>query len=221
MKITSLAAYSAASGLLLGLASEASGQMTYYNIDPDATVFGDIDYPIDLNLDGIPEMTMHGNRWWTFTSGDVFSSQQISFFNYAEIATSAGPLQLYAGDIVNADLDFNGYNQSFFYGYNWDGALDIDAGTSWINNDSYIGMRFDVDGNNHYGWIRVRLHQTDVNDMPGLIGTPRQMPPHQLICMLAQRNSLLWLMLKKQIQQLTCNYIFKSRMMKAMLLFTG
>ncbi|MEI2675267.1 MAG: hypothetical protein V9F05_14590 [Chitinophagaceae bacterium] len=168
MKITSLAAYSAASGLLLGLASEASGQMTYYNIDPDATVFGDIDYPIDLNLDGIPEMTMHGNRWWTFTSGDVFSSQQISFFNYAEIATSAGPLQLYAGDTVNADLDFNGYNQSFFYGYNWDGALDIDAGTSWINNDSYIGMRFEVDGNNHYGWIRVRLHQTEVNDMPGI-----------------------------------------------------
>ncbi|MBK8345823.1 MAG: hypothetical protein IPL12_22600 [Bacteroidetes bacterium] len=53
MKIESLAAYSTASSLLLGLSNEANAQMTYFNIDPDATVFGDMDYPIDLNLDGV------------------------------------------------------------------------------------------------------------------------------------------------------------------------
>lgn len=169
MKIESLAAYSTASSLLLGLSNAANAQMTYFNIDPDATVFGDMDYPIDLNLDGIPEMTMHCVRWSLISSSGVYSSQGISFFNYAEIATLAGPLQLYAGDTVNADLDFNSYNQSFFYGYYSHGVVDIDAGASWINNDSYIGMRFEVDGNAHYGWIRVRLNQTDVDDMPGLI----------------------------------------------------
>ncbi len=169
MKIPTLAAYSAASALLLGISQGAKAQMTYYNIDPDANVLGDMDYPIDLNLDGIPEMTMHANKWWTFTSYELYSSQHISFFNYAEIATSAGPLQLYSGDTVNADLDFNSYNQYFFYGYNNDGAIDLGTGASWVNNDSYIGMRFEVSGNTHYGWIRVRLHQTDVDDMPGLI----------------------------------------------------
>lgn len=166
MKIFTLSAYSAASALLLGLSKDASAQMIYQDLDPDFGIGPD--FPVDLNDDGISEMLIHGHGWWTFTSDMVYSSRQIEFFNYAEIATSAGVLQMFEGDTVDADLDFGTADQFFFYGYNDDGWIDIDEGASWVNNNSYIGMRFDVSGEIHYGWLRVELHQDDIHDMPTL-----------------------------------------------------
>lgn len=166
MKTISLSAYSAASALLLGLSKEAKAQMIYKNLDPDVVIGAD--FNVDFNADGISEMVVHGYGWWTFTSYMEFSSQQIDFFNYAEIATSAGAMQLYVGDTVDADLDFGTADQFFFYGYNHDGWIEIDEGASWVNKDSYIGMRFEVGGDTHYGWLRVELHQREFDEMPEL-----------------------------------------------------
>ncbi|MBK8345822.1 MAG: hypothetical protein IPL12_22595 [Bacteroidetes bacterium] len=86
---------------------------------------------------------------------------------------------------------------------------------SWINNDSYIGMRFEVDGNAHYGWIRVRLNQTDVDDMPGLIvkelawnATPDAPAPINLHIGTAQFPALADV--GETEPQMICNCIFKT-----------
>lgn len=169
MKIESLAAYSTASSLLLGLSNAANAQMTYFNIDPDVFVAGDMDYPIDLNQDGVSEMMMHASMWWASSAFGIFTVQKIYLTNYAEIATDSGLLQMFEGDVVSPDLDFNVNNQSFVYCYRHDGLIHFYEGTSWVNNNSYIGMRFEIDGNSHYGWVRLGLYQTDAYQLPKLI----------------------------------------------------
>lgn len=159
--------YSAAAAVFAANPIVSDAQMVFTNLDPDIDVYDGL--PIDLNGDGNVELVFDQYNYWTFTSYYLFSASSIVMLNYAEIATSADILQLAVGDMVSDALAFSsGAEFLFFSGNNWDGSIDINVGEEWLGNDSYIGLRFDLAGETHYGWMRVYLYQPDFDELPVL-----------------------------------------------------
>lgn len=165
-----------AAGALAATPILADGQMVYTNIDPDEHLYNDYYYLLDFNADGFTEVGFIGNHFWTWSSwgseGHGYSTHQIYLNMVAELAIVFDHIDhLYLGDTVDESLTFADLATTFFYGFLDldDDFLDIDAGSGWVNNEGYFGVRFLIDTNTHYGWIRLELDQSYPDDMPNLV----------------------------------------------------
>lgn len=154
----------------------ADAQMVHTNLDPDYSPGFAFSYPIDLNADGITDVHFIGDHFYTFTSSgggsDGYSSQQVWIYGPNSIATIGGHIQhLYLGDSVNPDLFFNTTGYYFFNAYRDidDDEVFIDSGIGWVNNEGFVGLRFEIDGATHYGWVRLVFNQPDPDIMPYIL----------------------------------------------------
>jgi len=144
-----LVKYGALSIALAGVAN-ANGQIDYTDVDPDF-VGNDTNIGLDLNNDGIDDFTIFdvadpavgikglvsGNSFvgsqpsyiypFALNSGDPISSGQTTWFNSSNLGT------------LNYISCYNGAGES-----NWCGVTD-----------KYLGLRFQITGNTHYGWARL------------------------------------------------------------------
>lgn len=154
--------------------SDASAFVNYTDLDPDSViVLGDQIFRLDINADGFVDFKFGVNAYSdVFTTGSL--AGQDFYFNGA-FAFGEGN-NSFAG--VKNELPFNTYFLPFVYEFgqyigwdaNWQppavlGSLNylIDpedsAGTSggyWDSRtDGYLGIRFEVGSNVHFGWVRL------------------------------------------------------------------
>ncbi len=148
--------YGALSAAALGVA-DASGQVVYTDVDPDAVLNVGEDYIIDFTA-ALTEFTVTnpdglagGNAAIVFpSSGGAFLGITAGGFEYPALLNEGDVIDGAAGYTANGirgDLNYYGcaYSNS-----QWCGAV----------TDGYIGVRFVFNGNTHYGWARLN---TDVN----------------------------------------------------------
>jgi len=180
--------YSIAAGALAGCSS-ASAQVMHTNVNPDSltTGFGN-SYNLDINNDNIVDFIIDiaqstSSGSFTFTSGFFNYNQQRTgvridpqsnnaVFGYYPQAMSAGlPIlnQSYgwasygarpvAQNIVYSNsYSFNTYYGSTIYGSN-QGTWQ--AGNFHNAQSKYMGLRIELNGNFHYGWVRLDVPSVD------------------------------------------------------------
>ncbi len=144
--------YSALSAAMAGVA-DASGQIIYTDVNPDITEGNAASATfIDLNNDGTddfaigtinaPAVGFNG-----ISPTDSWVGSQISYlypfaFNNGEVISS-GLSGWYGGSSNVGTLNYTScYNG--LGGSNWCGVTD-----------KYLGLRFQISGNTHYGWARL------------------------------------------------------------------
>ena len=130
--------------------ADASGQIVYTDVDPDAGGVQFIDLDGDINNDfllnfvgsqavrGVPIGGSSAN-----SLGNAFIGITASSFNYPANLSPGAVISSGAGwNSVYAYHDFcyaGGYSNSNFCG----------------ETDGYMGLRFDIGGSYHYGWARI------------------------------------------------------------------
>jgi hypothetical protein len=162
-----LGKYTAAAAALVGAAG-ANAQVVYTNVDPDLSVDAAPGTPtlegLDLNNDANPDFALfsedtiatNGSRYrytivapyGTAASSNAVAGETVTFssstFNYA--------LALNSGDMINAALTWVAATNTM--------AFNVDSANPYSENwngvtDKYLGLKFVVAGNTHYGWARL------------------------------------------------------------------
>jgi hypothetical protein len=152
-----LVQYGALSAAALGVA-DATGQVTYTDVDPDVVLNVGEEFIVDFVGTGATEFTVNnpsglagGNAAIVFpSSGGAFAGFTSGGFEYPNLLAMGDVIDGASGfttDGVRGDLNYYGcaYSNS-----QWCGDV----------NDGYLGVKFQFMGNTHYGWARL---DTDVN----------------------------------------------------------
>jgi len=169
--------YTLLAGSMLVSAAAAEAQVVYTDVNPDRVMGGDIPnvYPelsrdsIDLNNDGIydfrltlkvssamPDAITTNPGFYFYEKIDAgFDPQHNNIFTYSvEYAPIA--FKMDCNDSVPLNQQFYGLSyavlsfQFSFWAHNW---FDV--------HDKYVGVKFDIGGENHFGWIRLDVNTTD------------------------------------------------------------
>ncbi len=174
-------AYSAAAVVFVQMQHEAAAQSVYYNIDPDENLGLTSQLQLDINDDGFIDIGFdaylaqwssysyyHG--WSTFTSGEYFYVNNFS----AIVGSPANPnlaANLQPGDIIGEDALWNTNNEINFAGFDLDTYTYSEVIDGWNKQNNYIGVKFQVAGQTHYGWVRLSIDNLSNNsiDLPKLI----------------------------------------------------
>lgn len=157
---------SAAVAFLCTHATEA--QAVYENIDPD--IFGGYEFvqAIDINDDGVDDITFRvwqtSYSWSSTSDWSVYSIKvYVSAYNFDAVVGSADfPFEfnikkLQLGDTIGSANLWNEADEVSI-----DNFFSTDDGYAhamggWIGSEDFIGVRFQIAGETHYGWIRLAL----------------------------------------------------------------
>lgn len=127
------------------------GEGTRKYTDLDLNGDGELDFRIASHQGGINLEALGGNE---IACGAIFAPPEVGGFAQT----------IHAGEIIGAYQA--GYNYDWTPGF---GAMvGINAITSppqiygyWGSNRDYLGVRFDIGGETHYGWIQVYMPATE------------------------------------------------------------
>jgi hypothetical protein len=146
---------------LLALASPAKGEIVY---TPAHVVIGNNGtYNLDLNNDGITDFTIRQTLTYTSSGrGDVLTVEKVPAGN-GLVGTVLGnyPSALTRGSAISSQKNFIGSAGGVMAGYH---TLAHAGGWflgKWVDlTHRYLGLKFVIDGQTHYGWARlnVRVH---------------------------------------------------------------
>lgn len=168
--LSKLSKYSMVSSGALLAATVSQAAIIYTDLDPDenVTVAGGETYELDLDADGNPDFLFStavnsSSSWyavvargqWSNSSGSYGNSKN-DFVGYSQgpssdwMYVSAVPMSN-AIDSSASFLEGTGRSDMWLPSL-WKGQLYGD----WNNRtDNFIGVRFDISGDTHYGWIRA------------------------------------------------------------------
>ncbi|MCA6363391.1 MAG: T9SS type A sorting domain-containing protein [Bacteroidetes bacterium] len=163
-----LKAYSLAAGSLTAV-SALQGQIVYTDINPDVSLNGPSNYNLDMDNNGQPEL-----QFFFYSLVDSVSSvsmiYQVVFDNTATLGNLfqsyiAFPTPLNNGDSISpAATDWR--DSSYFQGaqylavYNTYLNQSVSFGNWLGSTDKYVGIRFNINNQPHYGWIRLTIGAT-------------------------------------------------------------
>ncbi|MBC8047596.1 MAG: T9SS type A sorting domain-containing protein, partial [Fimbriimonadaceae bacterium] len=176
-----LLSYSAFASSFLAIGNTTKAQIIYTDIDPDTTfelsmwtIFSSLEriYPIDINADGINEFAFYMYSQ-SFSTSEGSASHKILLENYdgnyiRNNTTSAiiwGVEAIHDLDTIDAADNWNGDDRILLVRTSSDFAYTsgsdltfFDTGGNWHTQvDKFIGVRFKLDSNFHYGWIRLTV----------------------------------------------------------------
>jgi len=142
-----LAKYGALTLAIAGVA-DASGQVVYTDVDPDfAGGIGD-SFAIDFDNDGTDDVVIAQSLWGAASGVRVVPEAG----NGVIAASNAGyyyASNLFYGTDINAGAGvFRSFGDAC-YGVGYLGSQFCGLG------EGYIGIEFDIDGDTHYGWVRI------------------------------------------------------------------
>ena len=159
-----LANYGALTAAIIGTAGANGQNIIYTDVNPDFGAPGEI-YFLDLNGDGTNDFILEHftnssygklkafNNSSGLGNAIIGASVSSGYFNYP--FTLSSNYTISAGNANwNANLNsqtLNAYSCSYSYS-NWCGVTD-----------KYLGLRFDIGGNTHYGWVRLDVDITTFN----------------------------------------------------------
>jgi hypothetical protein len=194
-----LAAYSATAGIAIAGAASASAAIVYTDI-PDATYFyrdgGPQGMNVDLNLDGTADFGLlfdgSTNTAMSLTSANVIIQTVGNPGFWLIDGYYNGPRALNSNVTISLGASRAWYQGSGTLQQFRLGGVGSQAGQAWSvgnflgRNQKMIGLRFDISGSYHYGWVRVSVakdarsftvHDYAYNDMPGEgLGTGVHLP---------------------------------------------
>ncbi|PNQ73906.1 hypothetical protein C1T31_06165 [Hanstruepera neustonica] len=142
-----LAQYGALTAAITGVA-DANGQIVYTDIDPDDGGVG-VQYLLDMDNDGNSEFVINqtGNNLF---AAPIPSSAAILGID----STYDYPFALDNGDNISAGLtdwlSGNGYYKTMNYN-----SCNYSSSQWCAVTDKYLGLRFNIGANTHYGWARL------------------------------------------------------------------
>lgn len=135
-------------------ANEAKGNVIYTDETPDFNGIVGSQYFLDLNNDGIDDF-----RIWHNGSSNLYISP-LTATN--EVLGSGGATFAYPFALSSGATVSSGAGTFFNNGYAG-GFQSLNYGSCSFGNwctvtDRYIGLRFDIGGNIHYGWVRLDVN---------------------------------------------------------------
>ena len=179
-----------------------------YRPFPNPALETHTDFLVDLNHDGIDDFNIVTNGGGM--NIEAISTNEIAcgfIFGFPEVGGFAQTI--HTGSIIGAHQD--GYNYDWTPGF---GAMVGINGITlppliygyWGSNRDYLGLRFKIDGQTHYGWIQMHLPATEgagfvegfayetVPNMPIIAGIPEPSAPLLIVmgattCLLNRRRN--------------------------------
>ncbi|MBG15830.1 MAG: hypothetical protein CL853_05705 [Crocinitomicaceae bacterium] len=171
--------YASLAGTITAAVGTASAQVNYTDLNPDVLVTGHMNnYILDLNADNNPDfvfMTLDTAAAGSLTYGGIPITYNV---NYAGAIVYPSPGNSWAGSSTSMSSSFNMVNipQGSSIGSNnsWSStsgpvglladisipalnySLSYPAGP-FLGTTGFMGLKFNVGGNTHYGWIRVEV----------------------------------------------------------------
>ncbi len=166
-----LKSYSALAGSVLAVAGSADAQIIYTDVNPDtlmnSTLGSLITYDVDFDNNGITDMSV---GTYAYAYGGSNLNYSFNFLSPDAVSAAIGtidanyslptPTPLASGVFVDPasvnwlDTTASGgttqFNAATFMGTTLLGTFNTGA-------DAYIGARFLIGANTHYGWIRINV----------------------------------------------------------------
>jgi len=151
-----LASYGALTMAIAGI-SDATGQITYTDVDPDETLTG-TRFLLDLNGDAITDFEISNDGVFSgvtpgttariYTSNDVLGMNAGGNYNY--------PFALEEGEVLDSGAS-TWITNSNYQTLNWQGCAYTNS--QWCDGqvDKYAGLRLNVGGEQFYGWVRMDI----------------------------------------------------------------
>ncbi len=154
-----------------------NAQINYHDYSPDeeihATYAGesiDIDFDNDMN----PELTIYGTKHDTTFSGFPVTLTGFAMTTYGNTEVVGRTTTVGTESVLEADSLLSGFtidgaatyvnssSPSIFpgVGLNADASGFAAVGQFAGAGDKYIGVKFDISGSTHYGWIKVNVSET-------------------------------------------------------------
>ncbi|MBC8045916.1 MAG: T9SS type A sorting domain-containing protein [Fimbriimonadaceae bacterium] len=169
-----LAAYSTLAGCFMLAGNEANAQIVYVDI-PDVELEMPADttpsiYELDMDSDGNTDFlfqvgSITGGLWWSF--GRVFGSVSTSDYAFGNTLNRVigyeGEFVYYASALesdapVDEDAEFLTYRLGFLVSIYSENTYGPFADVM----DKYLGVRFTIDGEPHFGWIRLDVEVSPI-----------------------------------------------------------
>lgn len=160
--------YATGAGVFITLQPVLNAQVVHEDIDPDEMMYFTSEDSLDLNHDGVYDIkfTLYKNSsvsWSTYESDFLYRKLNFGLTGFDAVLVDTGLgtdynlQELNQGDIVGPDAAWDGdgaLNVSYIY---TKGNGDIENVANWIGEDKTFGLRFQIDGQSHYGWVRLSL----------------------------------------------------------------
>ena len=161
-----LAKYGALTVAIAGVA-DVNGQVSYTDIDPDFSGGVGGEYFLDIDNDGTNDFRIYHNGSLSISAAILISpltaSNEVLGSGSSGSVTYAYPFVLNSGDIISSGgstWNNQGFGTSSFQSLNYGSSCSIG---NWCGvTDGFIGLRFNIGGNIHYGWARLDV-PTDNN----------------------------------------------------------
>ncbi|MBL7882690.1 MAG: T9SS type A sorting domain-containing protein [Bacteroidia bacterium] len=160
-----LKSYSALAGTLIAAGSTADAQIVYTNVNPDVTLTlaGTATYNLDLDNGGVIDFILA-----TGSDTYMYNGTFPVPYNYAIVAPNPVTTNAISGDAdnnaiahsLNDPIDNNlTWNDQSVSPIQYLGVtiplISYTVGNFPGTTDKYIGFKFDLAGQTHYGWARV------------------------------------------------------------------
>ncbi|HEU4717861.1 MAG TPA: T9SS type A sorting domain-containing protein [Bacteroidia bacterium] len=156
-----LKSYTALAGSMTAVAITAHGQIIYTDINPDTIVHDSITYDLDMDNNATPELqfkvgvsTTPPNYPFVYASV-VLNSPSTNAIISSVQGNYAYPMRFNSGDTIQPSspswVDY-ATHPSQYLGSVYGSAL---YGNFRGQGDKFMGVRFDIGGQNHYGWVRL------------------------------------------------------------------
>ena len=167
-----LGQYGSLAVALTGL-SEANSQVIYTDVNPDYSGSLGSSYAIDFDNDGVDDIILQNS---------VSSSQSYYFSSFIRalyanpqgdnevLGSGSGgftyPYALNSGNMISSNADGVFFNNSNTNSLNWNYGFSYFGYTYSVNDgnwvgvtDKYLGVKFDISGETHYGWVRLDVNE--------------------------------------------------------------
>ena len=161
-----LNAYASAAGTI-ALAGAADAQIVYTDINPDTMVHDSLIYVLDFDNNGQPELQFATNASSStyYATVEVLGNASNAIIGSLFSATYPFPAAMNNGDSISF-TNTGWQNQALNSGVQYLGVVTSSGGT-YANflgaNDKYLGVRFSIGPNTHYGWVRLSLSASAAN----------------------------------------------------------
>lgn len=177
---SNLKKYTALAGGLTAVAGGLNAQVAYTDVNPDVTISpsGTTQYGIDFNGDQTLDVGFVAGSWtgntgttqgWAYVSSG--SVVQVAFGSSAPAtngwmgsnSSANGPMALSAGDRIGSSGAFlpDQKNMAGTAYVSWPNSTSYNntytLGNFAASTEAFLGVRFDISGTVHYGWVRVEV----------------------------------------------------------------
>lgn len=147
--------YSAIAGVAVA-GTEASAAVVYTDVSPDFSGGVGGQYFLDLNNDGTNDFRIYHNGSYNLFIEPIGPNNEVLGSGSSQYAY---PYVLSYGSAISGGASGGWYNNGYSAGYQSLNYGSYATFGNWANiTDGYLGLRFQVGGQTHYGWCRMDVN---------------------------------------------------------------